>query len=240
MESIDSLNAPKPSTQLQEPDRPQYISKEEAIKIYNVSPQWFYKTVKKAGLKALRYGKESFYPKDRIRDLFYREQYPDVEEWTTSEALAQEFGVTRKHICAEARKGSVQLISKTHWYNYKVNTQDLEKHYLTVEQAKKRYKIGQQTFYDKVNAANLTRRRQGREVYFKITDLDPFFKDKTPKIPTEIKRSYMRSCDALKHYHLGQKRFSEETQVAGVTKVRTEGGFVWYKKSELDKLFKKP
>lgn len=39
-------------------------------------------------------------------------------------------------------------------------------------------------------------------------------------------------------YHVGQKRFSEETKAANVTKVRTEGNFMWYKKSELDKLFK--
>jgi len=64
-------------------------------------------------------------------------------------------------------------------------------------------------------------------------------KDKTPKIPAEIRKNYMRSGDALKYYNLGQKRFSEETQAAGVTKVRTEGNYVWYKKDELDKLFKK-
>lgn len=59
------------------------------------------------------------------------------------------------------------------------------------------------------------------------------------EIPTEIRKNYMRSGDALKYYHLGQKRFSEETRAAGVTKVRTEGNYVWYKKDELDKLFKK-
>ena len=64
-------------------------------------------------------------------------------------------------------------------------------------------------------------------------------KDKTPKIPAEIRKNYMRSGDSLKYYHLGQKRFSEETQAAGVTKVRTEGNYVWYKKDELGKLFKK-
>ena len=247
-EDLEALDSPVPDTQLSSHDAKEYISRDEAIRIYDVSPQWFHKTVSKAGLKAVRYGRESFYPKDRIRDLFYREQYPDVEEWTTSEELAKEYGCTRKHICAQAReagipsirKGSVCLISKTHWYNYKVNVQDLEKHYLTVEQAKKHYHIGQQTFYDKVNEAGLERRRQGVSVYFKISDLDRLFKDKSPKIPAEIKRDYMRSGDALKHYHIGQKRFSEETQAAGVTKVKTEGQYVWYKKSELDKLFKKP
>ena len=64
------------------------------------------------------------------------------------------------------------------------------------------------------------------------------FKDKSPNIPEEIRRNYVTAKDALKMYHVGQKRFSEETKAANVTKGRTEGNFMWYKKSELDKLFK--
>ena len=103
----------------------------------------------------------------------------------------------------------------------------IEKNYLTVDQAKKHYHLGQQTFYDKVKAAGIEGIRTGVFVYYKIADLDRLFKDKTPKIPAEIRRNYMRSGDALKHYHLGQKRFSEETRAAGVTKVKTEGNYVW-------------
>ncbi|MBO5563690.1 MAG: hypothetical protein J5939_08260, partial [Bacteroidales bacterium] len=64
-----------------------------------------------------------------------------------------------------------------------------------------------------------------------------YSKNKTPKIPPEIRRDYIRGQDALKKYHIGQKRFSEMTKAAGVTKIRTKGNYVWYKKSELDTLF---
>ena len=60
-----------------------------------------------------------------------------------------------------------------------------------------------------------------------------------PNIPKEIRRDYVQSCDVTKRYHIGMKRFLDETKAAGVTKVRTEGRQVWYKKDELDKLFKK-
>lgn len=121
---------------------------------------------------------------------------------------------------------------------HKVELPDLEKNYLTVDQARKLYHIGQSTFYDGVNSNNVPRRRQGREVFFPKTELDRIFKDKSPNIPEEIRRNYVTAKDALKMYHVGQKRFSEETKAANVTKVRTEGNFMWYKKSEPDKLFK--
>ena len=108
-----------------------------------------------------------------------------------------------------------------------------------MDQARARYHLSQKTFYDKVKAAGVVGIRQVRTVYYPIAELDRLFKDKTPKIPVEIRMNYMRSCDALKKYHIGQKRFSDETRAAGVTKVRTEGNYVWYKKSELDALFNK-
>ena len=70
-----------------------------------------------------------------------------------------------------------------------------------------------------------------------MLELDRLFKNKTPKIPLEIRRDYIRGQDALKRYHIGQKRFSEMTKAAGVTKIRTKGNYIWYKKSELDTLF---
>ena len=92
-------------------------------------------------------------------------------------------------------------------------------------------------FYDAVRENKLQCIRQNRCVYYNIQDLNRLFKNKKPMIPTEIRRNYIRGCQALKKYHIGQKRFSEMTKAAGVTKVRTEGNFVWYKKSELDTLF---
>ena len=86
--------------------------------------------------------------------------------------------------------------------------------------------------------AHITKVKRGNFVYFPIRDLDRLFKDKGPHIPADIKRDYIRSCDALKIYHIGQKRFTEETKAANVERVRTEGNFVWYRKDQLDKLFK--
>ena len=55
----------------------------------------------------------------------------------------------------------------------------------------------------------------------------------------DIDKNHLTVDQAKKHYRIGQKRFSEETRAAGVPKARTEGNYVWYKKDELDKLFKK-
>jgi hypothetical protein len=169
------------------------------------------------------------------------------DEWIDAEDLINKEGLARKYISDFARRkaipcrriGRTLLVSKKEWEKAHIFQGDRDKNYLTVDQAKKHYRIGQQTFYDKTNEAGVEGIRQGNRVYYRIVDLDRLFKDKTPKIPAEIRKNYMRSGDALKYYHLGQKRFSEETQAAGVTKVRTEGNYVWYKKDELDKLFKK-
>ena len=131
------------------------------------------------------------------------------------------------------------LINKEEWDKAKLLRGDLEKNYLTVDQARKLYRIGNKAFYDGVHAAGLEGIRQHNYMYYPKSELDRLFKDKTPKIPPEIRRYYIRRNDAIKHYHIGTKRFTEETEAAGVTKVKTEGHFVWYKKSELDKLFNK-
>ena len=221
------------------------MTRDEAIEKYGISQQWFYKKVKAAGIKAMRYGTMVLYPKAAIHKLFYRRRYPEITDWTTSEELAKEFGVGRKTICTLARKYDIPrvrtkrnlLISRKDWFLHRVEMPDLKKNYLTVAQAKKHYHIGPSTFYDGVNANDIPRRRQGREVYYAIADLDRLFKDRSPKIPEEIRRNYVTAGDALRIYRIGQKRFSEETRAAGVTKIRTEGNFVWYKKQELDKLF---
>ena len=156
-------------------------------------------------------------------------------------------GLTRKYISYFIRRkgitcrrqGWTLLIHKESWDKAKLVRGDIEKNYLTVDQARKLYHIGQQTFYDGVHEAGLQGIREHNFMYYSKSELDRLFKDKTPKIPPEIRRNYIRSGDALKKYHIGQKRFSDETRAAGVTKVKTEGNYVWYKKSELDKLFKK-
>lgn len=221
------------------------ITRDEAIAKYDISQPWFYKKVKGAGIKAMRFGTKAYYPKDEIHRLFFKNSYPDVKEWISSEELAAKFGHTRKYICDQARQFNVPrvrtgrslMISKLDWDKNVIDVPDLQKHYLTVEQAKKLYHIGQSRFYDEVNAAGLERRRQGREVFFRKTDLDRLFKDKSPKIPEYIRRDYITAKEALAFCHVGQKRFSEDTKAAGATKIRTEGNFVWYNKEELRRIF---
>ena len=224
------------------------ISKAEVLQKYNISESWLMRRMKEEGFRPRIIKGKAFYPKKEVDRLFKPTSvYNKKEDWYKAEDLMQSEGKTRKYIASYVREkkipvkrdGRLLLISKKDWNRSRLFQGDIEKNYLTVDQAKKHYHLGQQTFYDKVKAAGIEGTRTGIYVYYKKTDLDRLFKDKTPKIPAEIRKNYMRSGDALKYYHLGQKRFSEETQAAGVTKVRTEGNYVWYKKDELDKLFKK-
>ena len=245
--SIQTTTHPtKKNQHLTAHDLRNYITREEVLQSYNIEKSKFHKVLQSNGIKAVRHGQKALYLKTQMHDLFYKETFPDVKEWYTSEELSIREGISRKHICATAHKlgipvkraGTVCYISKTGWDDRKISPSILEKDYMTVDQAKKHYHIGGKTFYDTVNANNLSKVRKGNYVYFSIKDLDRLFKDKTPHIPTEIKRNYIRGCDALKLYHIGQKRFTEETRTAGIEKIRTEGNFVWYRKDQLDKLFK--
>ena len=247
IQAIQSQSSRRKTTlQIAKHDLPKFITMNEAISKYGIRKSTFYNKTKAAGIVAIKYGIKILYPKDKIQELFQPVARPDVSNWYTSEELATREGISRKHICATAHKlgikvfraGSVCYIDKEGWDNRKLAPAIIERDYMTVDQAKQHYHIGGKTFYDKINASTVTKVKKGNFVYFLIKDLDRLFKDKGPHIPAEIKRDYIRSCDALKIYHIGQKRFTEETKAANVEKVRTEGNFVWYRKDQLDKLFK--
>ena len=223
------------------------ISKEEALERYGISVSWLYRKLKEEGIRPKIIKGMAYFPKKDLDCMFPPKISYDPELWYTADELMKSEGVTRKYISDLVRRKGIQsqrdgrtlLISKQGWNATRLFWGDIKENYMTVDQAKKHYHIGQQTFYDKVNANGVKGIRQGNYTYYKITHLDQLFKDKTPRIPYDIRQNYMRGQDALKHYHIGQKRFTEETKAAGVTKVRTEGNFVWYKKDELDSLFKK-
>ena len=237
----DTLQKPQPS----KGDFSSIISKEEALSRYEITIQWLYRTLKKEGIRPRIIHGEAFFPKNDLDRLFPAKLFYNPEEWYTAEELISSEGITRKYISSFIRlkkvrcqrSGKTLLIARKEWDNARICRGDLSKNYLTVDQAKKRYHIGQGTFYEGVNESNIQGIRQGNYVYFSILELDRLFKNKTPKIPPEIRRDYIRGQDALKKYHIGQKRFSEMTKAAGVTKIRTKGNYVWYKKSELDTLF---
>jgi len=71
--------------------------------------------------------------------------------------------------------GKTLLIARKEWDNARICRGDLSKNYLTVDQAKKRYHIGQGTFYEGVNESNIQGIRQGNYVYFSILELDTLF-----------------------------------------------------------------
>lgn len=232
--------------QLPSVDATGYMTKEEVMRKYDISETWFHRRVKAKGVKSVRMGAKSYYQATVMRQLFHKEEVPDTTGWYTSEELAIREGISRKHICATARKlgikvvrgSKVSYIDREGWDNRKIAPAILERDYMTADQIKQHYHIGNKTLYDKINASIVTKVKKGNYVYFLIKDIDPLFKSKEPHIPVEIKRNYIRGCDALKIYHIGQKRFTAETQAANVEKVRTEGNFVWYRKDQLDKLFK--
>lgn len=245
---IDQLTSnTKRTIQPNKGDFSSIISKDEALQRYEVSASWLLRKLKAEGIRPKIIKGKSYFPKKDLDRIFPPKVSYDPEIWYTLDELIASEGVTRKFITDKCwrkkiptqRVGRTLLISKKEWNASHLFWGDIEENYMTVDQAKKHYRIGQTTFYDKVNANGVTGIRQGNSTYYKITHLDQLFKDKTPKIPYEIRQNYMRSGDALKHYHIGQKRFTEETKAAGVTKVRTEGNYVWYKKDELDSLFKK-
>ena len=223
-----------------------FITREDALAMYSLEKSKFHKAVKAAGIKAVRYGQKALYHKDELHRLFFRETFPHIKEWYTSEELAVREGISRKHICATAHKlgipvkraGTVCYIGKEAWDSRKLSPAILEKRYMTADQATQHYHIGRKTFYDKVNASEIEKVKKGNFVFFPIKELERLFKDKTPAVPKEIQKNYIRGCDALKLYHIGQKRFCEETRAAKVEKLRTEGNFVWYRKDQLDRLFK--
>ncbi len=64
------------------------------------------------------------------------------------------------------------------------------KNYITVDEARKRYHIGQKTFYDGIHENGVQGIRQGGYMYYSIKDLNRLsFKDRKPKIPAEIRRN---------------------------------------------------
>ena len=238
------------SNRLPQPFKGDYsilITKEEALERYDVGLSWIYKRMKDEGIRTKIIKGKTYFPRKELDRFLPLRKHYNPDEWYDAAELMKREGLTRKYISYFIRRkgitcrrqGWTLLIHKESWDKAKLVRGDIEKNYLTVDQARKLYHIGQKTFYDGVHEAGLQGIREHNFMYYSKSELDRLFKDKTPKIPPEIRRNYIRSGDALKKYHIGQKRFSDETRAAGVTKVKTEGNYVWYKKSELDKLFKK-
>ena len=223
------------------------ISKDEALTRYGISETWLYRKTRALGIRSAIVGGKAYFPKKDLDRLFPPKSCFDRKKWVTLEDLERTENLSEKRILTIAAEhnitrekvGHLLLLSLPEWKKARELISKLSRYYMSREQATRHYHIGNNRFYDGVHGAGLVPVKSGHYAYYKISDLDKLFKNKEPNIPKEIRRDYVQSCDVTKRYHIGMKRFLDETKAAGVTKVRTEGRQVWYKKDELDKLFKK-
>ena len=223
------------------------ISKQEALARYDVTKQWLYRCLASEGIKPMLINGKAYFPKNDLDRLLPPKVAYNPNDWYDAYDLMKSEGLTRKYISNFIRRKEVPcrrngrslLIARKEWDNARISRGTISSSYLTVDSARKRYHISQKTFYDGIHKHNLHGIHQGHFVYYNIQDLNRLFKNKTPMIPPGIRRDYIRGRDALKKYHVGQERFSRETKAAEVTKIKTKGGYVWYKKSELERLFNK-
>lgn len=222
------------------------IKLEEALALYRVSRSKFFAAIKKAGIMARRIKGVDFFPKMNLDALFPAPVKYVRDEWYSVEEIMENTGLTRKYIRDFVRKrgigkiavGQRILINRKEWDLNRFSKGQLDEEFLTVDQAKKLYHIGQGRFYETVNAAGIERHRDGVSVYFRKSDLDKLFGANVPSVPDDVIKNYICAKEALKAYHVGQKRFSEETARFGVEKMRLKG-FMWYRREELDMIFGK-
>jgi len=222
------------------------IKLEEALSLYGVSRSKFFAAIKDAGIKARRIKGVDFFPKLDLDALFPAPVKYVRDEWYSVDEIMEKTGLTRKYIRDFVRKreigkiavGQRILINKKEWDSKRFSKGRLSEEFLTVDQAKKIYRIGQGRFYETINAAGIERLRDGAFVYFRKSDLDKLFGGDVLLVPDDIIKNYICAKEALKAYHVGQKRFSEETARCGVEKMRLKG-FMWYRREELDRIFGK-
>ena len=216
----------------------------EALSLYGVSRSKFFDVIKNAGIRARRIKGVDFFPKMDLDALFPAPVKYVRDEWYSVEEIMERTGLTRKYIRDFVRKrgigkisvGQRILINRKEWDLERFSKGQLSEEFLTVDQAKKLYHIGQGRFYETVNAAGIERHRDGVSVYFRKSELDKLFGANVPSLPEDIIKNYICAKEALKVYHIGQKRFSEETARFGVEKMRLKG-FMWYRRDALDRIF---
>ncbi len=222
------------------------VKLDEALEFYGVSRSKFFADIRKAGIRPRRISGVDFFPKPDLDRLFPAPVKYNRDEWYSVAELSEKTGMSAKHIRDFARKKSIGritvgrriLINRREWDLQRFSKGQLDEEFLTVDQAKKLYRIGQGRFYEAVNAAGIQRHRDGTFVYFRKTDLDRLFRRTGPDVPDYVTREFICAKDALKTYHVGRRRFSEETAGFGVRKMKLKG-FMWYSREDLDRIFGK-
>lgn len=163
------------------------IRVDEALELYGISRGKFFAAVKKAGIRPKMIGGVDYFPKRNLDELFPTPPKIDRSEWYSVEELVGQTGMTAKYVRDFVRKNSISkvkvgqniLINRREWNLLRFSKGQLAEEFLTVDQAKKYYHIGQDRFYREVNAAGIERHRDGVSVYFRKADLDRLFSKPT-------------------------------------------------------------
>lgn len=192
----------------------------EALALYRVSRSKFFAAIKNAGVRARRIKGVDFFPKLDLDALFPAPVKYVRDEWYSVEEIMENTGLTRKYIRDFVRKrgigkiavGQRILINRKEWDLNRFSKGQLAKEFLTVDQAKKLYHIGQGRFYETVNAAGIERHRDGLSVYFRKSDLEKLFGANVPTVPDDVIKNYICAKEALKAYHTLGRRGSARRQ----------------------------
>ncbi len=156
---------------------------DEALELYGISQGKFFSAVKKAGVRPKMIKGVDYFPKLNLDELFPAPPKIDRSEWYSVEELTSQTGLTGKYVrdfvrnkgISKMKVGQTILINRREWNLMRFSKGQLTEEFLTVDQAKKLYHIGQGRFYRDVNAAGIQRHRDGVFVYFRKSDLDKVF-----------------------------------------------------------------
>lgn len=126
------------------------IPKAEVLQKYNIFESWLMRRMKEEGFRPRIIKGKAFYPEKEV-DRMFKPKPVYNEDWYNAEDLMQSEGFTRKYISAYVREkkipvqrdGRLLLISKKDWDRSRLFQGDIEKNYLTVDQTKKHYHLGQ-------------------------------------------------------------------------------------------------
>ena len=121
------------------------ITKAEVLQKYNISESRLMRRMKEEGFRPRIIKGKAFYRKKEVDRLFKPTPVYNKEDWYNADDLMQSEGITRKYISAYVREkkipvqrdGRLLLISKKDWDRSRLFQGDIEKNYLTVDQAKK-------------------------------------------------------------------------------------------------------
>ena len=160
------------SNRLPQPFKGDYsilITKEEALERYDVGLSWIYKRMKDEGIRTKIIKGKTYFPRKELDRFLPLRKHYNPDEWYDAAELMEREGLTRKYISYFIRRkgitcrrqGWTLLIHKESWDKAKLVRGDIEKNYLTVDQARKLYRIGNKAFSSRTRRPRSRRRSEG-------------------------------------------------------------------------------